>query len=89
MKNIYIDRETIDEGGCGWEKERKTEAVIDGTVDHVNNKKFKKSKKTLEVGGWVKCPIGNLKKLEYKLIHYFIMFLGEHANVNNIINALL
>ena len=31
---------------------------------HVNKNKFQKSKKTLEVGGWVKCPIGNLKKLE-------------------------
>ena len=24
---------------------------------HVNKKKFQKSKKTLEGGGWVKCPI--------------------------------
>ena len=31
---------------------------------HVNKKKFQKSKKTLEVGGWVKWPIGNKKKLE-------------------------
>ena len=37
---------------------------------HVNKKKFKKSKKTLEGGGWVKCPIGykkNWKKYFYAL----------------------
>ena len=31
---------------------------------HVNKKKFKNSKKTLEVGGWVKCLIRNKKILE-------------------------
>ena len=37
-------------------------------------------------------PIGNLKKLENIFvgpIHYFITFLGEHSNVNNVINGLL
>ena len=29
------------------------------------------------------------KKLKHICIHYFIMFLGEHSNVNNVINALL
>ena len=57
---------------------------------HVNKKKFQKSKKTLEVGGWVMCPIGNTKKIgKHIFIHYFITFLGEHSNVNNVIYALL
>ena len=50
-------------------------------------KKLKKSKTTLEVGGWVKCPIGNLKSGKHIFIHYFIRFLGEHSNVGNVINA--
>ena len=55
---------------------------------HVNNKKFQKSKKTLEVGGQVSN--WKLKKIgKYIFIHYFITFLGEHSNVNNVINALL
>ena len=29
------------------------------------------------------------KKLKIYFIHYFITFLGEHSNVNNVINALL
>ena len=36
-------------------------------------KKIEKSKKTLEVGGWVMCPIGNKNKLEnifYTLFYY-------------------
>ena len=41
------------------------------------------------MGGWVKCPIENLKKLKHICVHYFIRFLGEHSNVNNVINALL
>ena len=53
---------------------------------HVNKKN---SKKTLAVGGWVKCQIGNFKKLENIFIHSFITFLGEHSNVNNVINVLL
>ena len=28
---------------------------------HVNKKNFQKSKKTLEGGGWVECPIGYKK----------------------------
>ena len=55
---------------------------------HVNKKKFQKSKKTLEVGGWVKCPIGK-KNGKHISIHYSITFLGEHSNVNDVINALL
>ena len=56
---------------------------------HVNTK-LSTNPKRLEVGGWVKCPIGNKKKLENILfIHYFITFLSEHSNVNNVINALL
>ena len=55
---------------------------------HVNKKKFQKSKKTLEVGGqvsnWKYKKIG-----KYIFIHYFITFLGEHSNVDNVINALL
>ena len=56
---------------------------------HVNNFFFQKSKKTLEVGGWVKCAIGNLKnwKTYFNTLFYYV--LGEHANVNNVINALL
>ena len=54
---------------------------------HVNKKKFQKSKKTLEVGGWVKCPIGNKKKIgKHIFIHSFITFFGEHSNVYNVIN---
>ena len=58
----------------------------------VNKKKIKKSKKTLEVGGWVggwvKCPIGRKKIGKHIFEHHFITFLGEHSNVNNVINAL-
>ena len=65
-------------------------SVLSEFRGHVNKKKFQKSKKTLEVGGWVKCPIGNKKKIGKNIfIHYFITFLGEHSNVNNVINALL
>ena len=32
----------------------------------------------------------DIKKIgKYIFIHYFIKFLGEHSNVNNVINALL
>ena len=41
------------------------------------------------MGGWVKCPIGNKKIGKHIYIQYFITFLGEHSNVNNVINALL
>ena len=42
------------------------------------------------MGGWVKCPIGNLKKIgKHIFIHYFITFLDRHSNVNNGINELL
>ena len=34
-------------------------------------KKIKKLKKTLEVGGWVKCPIGNLKNVK---IYFYTLF---------------
>ena len=55
---------------------------------HVNKKN--NSKKTLEVGGWVKCPIGNLKKLENIFLYIILIrFWGENLNVNNVINALL
>ena len=67
----------------------RTEHIHPSHRGHVNKFVFQKSKKTLEVGGWVKCPIGNLKKSENIFIHYFITFLGEHSNVNNVINALL
>ena len=54
---------------------------------HVNKKN---SKKTLEVGGWVKCPIGNIKKLENIFLYIILLrFWGEHSNVNNVINVLL
>ena len=46
---------------------------------HVSKKKFQKSKKTLEVGGWVKCPIGNLKKLEN--IFLYIILLRFWASI--------
>ena len=46
---------------------------------HVNKKKFQKSKKTLEVGGWVKCPIGNNKKLEN--IFLYIILLRFWASI--------
>ena len=46
---------------------------------HVNKKKFQKSKKTLEVGGWVKCPIGNKKKLEN--IFLYIILLRFWASI--------
>ena len=52
-------------------------------------KKIKKSEKTLEVGGCVKCPIGKKKIGKHNFIHYFSMFFDEHSNVNNVINALL
>ena len=39
---------------------------------HVNKKKFQKSKKTLEVGGWVKCPIG--KKKNWKTYFYTLFY---------------
>ena len=37
--------------------------------------------------GWVKCPVGNKKNGKHIFIHYFITFLGEHSNVNNVING--
>ena len=40
---------------------------------HVNKKKFQKSKKTLEVGEWVKCPIGNNKKLENIFVYIILL----------------
>ena len=46
---------------------------------HVNKNKFQKSKKTLEVGGWVKCPIGNKKKLEN--IFLYILLLRFLASI--------
>ena len=54
---------------------------------HVNKKKFQKSKKTLEGGGWVKCPIGYKKKLENIFLCIISFGFGEHANVYSIINA--
>ena len=36
------------------------------------------------MSNWKKKKIG-----KHILIHYFILFLGEHSNVNNVINALL
>ena len=43
------------------QSDREEEAALESDIrlrGHVNKKKFKKSKKTLEGGGWVKCPIG-------------------------------
>ena len=54
---------------------------------HVNKKKFQKSKKTLEGGGWVKCPIGYKKKLENIFVCIISFGFGEHSNVYNVINA--
>ena len=45
---------------------------------HVNNFFFQKSKKTLEVGGWIKCPIGK-KKLEN--IFLYIILLRFWASI--------
>ena len=56
---------------------------------HVNKKKFQKSKKTLEGGGWVKCPIGYKKKLENIFLCIISFGFGEHSNIYNVINALL
>ena len=53
---------------------------------HVNKKN---KKKTLEVRGWVKCPISNKKIGKHIFINYFITFFGEHSNVNNVMNVLL
>ena len=39
---------------------------------------LKKSKKTLEVGGWGNCPI---------FVNIIFFVFGEHSNVNNVINA--
>ena len=54
---------------------------------HVNKKKFQKSKKTLEGGGWVKCPIGYKKKLENIFLCIISFGFGEHSNVYSVINA--
>ena len=54
---------------------------------HVNKNKFQKSKKTLEGGGWVKCPIGYKKKLENIFLCIISFGFGEHSNVYNVINA--
>ena len=54
---------------------------------HVNKKKFKKSKKTLEGGGWVKCPIGYKKKLENIFLCIISFGFGENSKVYNVINA--
>ena len=53
---------------------------------HVNKNKIKKSKKTLEGGGWVKCPIGYKKKLENIFLCIISFGFGEHSNVYNVIN---
>ena len=51
---------------------------------HVNFKKKLKSK------NFVECVQLEIKKIgKHIFIHYFITFLGEHLNVNNVINALL
>ena len=47
---------------------------------HVNKKKIKKSKKTLEVGGWV-------KKTYFYTFFYYVF--GQAFEANNVINALL
>ena len=47
--------------------------IHDEIRGHVNNKKFQKSKKTLEVGGWVKWPIGNIKKLENIFLYIILL----------------
>ena len=42
--------------------------------------------------GWVVGQVSNweFKKIgKHIFIHYFITFLGEHSNVNNVLNALL
>ena len=54
---------------------------------HVNFKKIKKSKKTLEVGGWVKCPIGNFKKLEN--IFLYILLLRFWASIRTSMTLLM
>ena len=53
---------------------------------HVNNKKFQKDFGSGRVG-----QVSKLKKKigKHIFIHYFITFLGEHSNVNNVINGLL
>ena len=38
-------------------------------------------------GSCVQLEIKNIGK--HIFIHYFVTFLGEHSNVNNVINALL
>ena len=56
---------------------------------HVNKFFLQKSK---DFGsGWV-GQVSNWKKKKigkHIFIYYFITFLGEHSNVNNVINALL
>ena len=54
-----------------------------GLRGHVNKKKFQKSKKTLEGGGWVKCPIGYKKKLENIFLCIISFGFGKHSNVYN------
>ena len=50
----------------------------------------KKSKKTLEVGGWVKCSIGNLKKLENIFLNILLLrFWASIRTSITTINALL
>ena len=36
-------------------------------------KKIQESKKTLYVGGWVKCPIGSKNKLENKFVYIILL----------------
>ena len=52
---------------------------------HVNNKTFQKyfgSGWEVQVTNWKYKKIG-----KHIFIHYFVTFLGEHSNVNNMINA--
>ena len=65
-----------------------------GYVAHVQLRgHVKKKKKKIQKdfgSGWVgQVSNWKFKKIgKHIFIHYFITFLGEHSNVNNIINAL-
>ena len=45
---------------------------------HVNKKKSQKSKKTLEGGGWVKCPIGYKKNWK---TYFYALFPLDLASI--------
>ena len=67
----------------------RTDVEIRRIHDHVNLKKSKNPKILWKWVGGSSFQLEIKKIGKHMFIHYLITFLGEHLNVNNVINALL